>query len=341
MPKTKIICTLGPSSGDKSILKKMIDRGMDVARLNFSHGKHETHQKHIDIIQNLNKINENQIKILQDLEGYRIRIGKFNFTGKKEISLKKGQTVNLRNIEISEDKAIIPFDYHGDLTGIKKGCYIYIDDGNIALKVKESSQKHIKAEVITPGIVKENKGINIPNMDLKFQGLTEKDKSDLQIGINNNVDFVAQSFVRSKADLINIREFLKKYDFQPKIIAKIENRRGIDNIEEILEHSDGIMIARGDMGVSLPIYQVPVMQKTIIRKCNYKDKPAITATQMLETMTENLRPTRAEVSDVANAVLDGSNYLMLSGETAVGKHPAKVVEMMDNIIEFTERSLLA
>ena len=292
-----------------------------------------------DLVKTLNKTSRHKIKILQDLEGYRIRIGKFKYNNKKEITVKKGQAVTLTNMEESYKGKMIPFDYHGSLNDIGIGCHIYIDDGNIALKVKSRAKNCIKAETLTPGIIKENKGINIPDINLEFKGLTDKDKIDLQFGIKNKVDFIAQSFVRDKEDIINIRNFIKEYNFKCQIIAKIENRQGIENLDDILEVSDGIMIARGDMGVSLPIYEVPILQKMIIKKCNQQNKFVITATQMLESMTEHLRPTRAEVSDVANAILDGSDYVMLSGETAVGKHPVEAVQMMSDIIKVTEKSL--
>jgi pyruvate kinase len=204
--------------------------------------------------------------------------------------------------------------------------------------VKSRDRNGIRAEVIVPGILKEHKGINIPDINLKFKGLTVKDKNNLLFGIANKVDFIAQSFVRSEKDIIRVREFIDQHKFNCPLIAKIENRQGIKNIDEIMEVSDGIMIARGDMGVSLPIYEVPIMQKMIIKKCNKRKKFVITATQMLESMTEHLRPTRAEVSDVANAILDGSDYVMLSGETAAGKHPIEAVQMMSDIIRFTEKS---
>ena len=338
MSKTKVICTLGPSSSKAAVLKKMILSGMDVARLNFSHGTHKTHKQSIDIIRRLNKAHRNKIKILQDLEGYRIRVGLFKGP-RKTIELAKGSIVTLINKLETDQKDIIPFDYKGSLYDIKTGCHIFIDDGNIDLKVKSRDRDSIRVEVLVPGILKEHKGINIPDINLKFEGLTDKDKNDLLFGIANKVDFIAQSFVRNKKDMLSVRKFINRNKFNCPLIAKIENRQGIGNIDEILEVSDGIMIARGDMGVSLPIYEVPVMQKMIIKKCNQQKKFVITATQMLESMTEHLRPTRAEVSDVANAIVDGSDYVMLSGETAVGEHPVEAVQMMRNIIRFTEKSI--
>lgn len=336
MVKTKIICTIGPSSDNVTILRKMMLAGMDVARLNFSHRSHASHKYCINLIRELNKKYRRHIRILQDLEGYRIRVGRFKH--KKSIELKKRQSVFLTNQDVLGEKNIIPFDYEGSLDNIKPGNYIYIDDGNIALIVKSRTKKYLKAEVIIPGFLKENKGINIPDVALRFKGLTDKDRIDIQFGIKNRVDYIAQSFVRNKNDIIQIKDLVKPNLPNCKIVAKIENRQGIKNIDEIIDVSDGIMIARGDMGVSIPIYEIPVVQKLIIKKCNQAKKFVITATQMLESMVENLRPARAEVTDVANAVLDGSDFVMLSAETAIGQHPVKVVKMMNQILKFTETS---
>lgn len=337
MAKTKIVCTLGPSSSSSTVLRKMMLAGMDVARLNFSHGNFSEHQRQINLIRELNRTYRRHIMIMQDLEGYRIRIG--SFKEKKEIELKKKQTIMLTNKDRSEDRDTVPFTYQGQLGDIKIGTFIYIDDGNISLKVQSRTKNYLKAQVVVPGVLKENKGINIPGMSLKFKGLTKKDMEDLKFGISRKVDFIAQSFVRKREDVIAIREFIKDSNPDCQIIAKIENREGIRNINDILDISDGIMIARGDMGVSLPIYEIPILQKMIIKKCKQRKKIVITATQMLESMTENLRPTRAEVTDVANAIIDGSGFLMLSAETAVGKYPIEAVRMMNQIIKFTEEFL--
>ncbi|MFH0790402.1 MAG: pyruvate kinase [Candidatus Omnitrophota bacterium] len=338
MTKTKIVSTIGPASNNVTILRNMIFSGLDVARINFSHGSHREHQCSINLIRQLNKKYSRHIRIMQDLEGYRIRVG--SFIGRKEIELKKRQVFLLTNKDIrGNEKDVIPFDYEGPLSDIKIGKFIYIDDGNIALLVKERLKKYIKAEVFIPGILKEHKGINIPDSPLRFEGLTNKDKLDLEFGIKHKVDYIAQSFVRGKADILQIRDLLDGRLPGVKLIAKIENRQGIKNIDEILDVSDGIMIARRDMGVSLPIYEIPVIQKMIIKKCNQRKKFVITATQMLESMTQHLRPTRAEVTDVANAIIDGSDFVMLSAETAVGKYPVETVRMMNQIINFTERAI--
>ncbi|MBM3249423.1 MAG: pyruvate kinase [Candidatus Omnitrophica bacterium] len=332
--KTKIICTIGPVSGNETVLRKMMLCGMDVARLNFSHGSHPEHLKRIEMIRKLNRKYRRRIRILQDLEGYRIRIGELK--PESGIPLKKRQRLFLTREKIVGDGAVIPFDYEGDLKAIKKGRHIFIDDGYIALLVKRSGSKIIETEVLVPGVLKEHKGVNIPDVSLKFKGLTDKDREDIHFGIRHGVDYIAQSFVRDASDILPIRQMLGEAHPDCKIIAKIENRQGIKNIDEIIEVCDGIMIARGDMGVSLPIYEIPVMQKRIIRKCNRAKRFVITATQMLESMTEHIRPTRAEVTDVANAILDGSDFVMLSAETAAGKYPAETVRMMNQIIKFTE-----
>ncbi len=337
MVKTKIICTIGPDSDKVTVLRNMMIAGMDVARLNFSHGNHIQHSHRINLIRQLNKKYRRHIKILQDLEGFRIRIGKFK--DKNNIELKKRQKIALTNSDILCGPNIISFDYKGDLKDIKTDSFIYIDDGNIALIVKSRAKGFINTEVVIPGILKENKGINIPGANLKFNGLTDKDKIDIQFGIENKVDYIAQSFVRNKKDIIKIRDLVKAALPDCRIIAKIENRQGIKNIDEIIAASDGIMIARGDMGVSIPIYEIPMVQKRIIKKCNEAGKFVITATQMLESMVENIRPTRAEVTDVANAILDGSDFIMLSAETAAGAHSVESVKMMNQIIKFTEDNM--
>ncbi|MFA5100287.1 MAG: pyruvate kinase [Candidatus Omnitrophota bacterium] len=336
MPKAKIICTLGPASSQRSVLLKMMRAGMDVVRLNFSHGTLGQCLDWINLVRGLNRKYRRHIKILGDLEGYRVRIGRLK--GAKPVEVKRQQIIWLTQQDILGEAGVIPFDYQGPLSLIKKGQYIYIDDGNIALKVEGCEKKRLKARVMIPGLIKERKGINMPDVRFGFKGLNEKDKADIHFCAKHKVDYIAQSFVRSKEDILVIREYQETFAHKCQLIAKIENRDGIRNIDSIIDVCDGIMIARGDMGISIPIYEVPMVQKQIIKKCNRAKKFVITATQMLESMTENHIPTRAEVSDVANAVLDGTDYAMLSGETAVGKDPAGCVEMMNKIIKFTERT---
>lgn len=336
MPKTKIVATLGPASGDYTVLRKMFTAGLDVVRLNFSHGTHAQHLERIELVRRLNKKYCRRIRIMQDLEGFRIRVGRFG--GAKEKILKKRGVVWLSNEPQAAGPKIIPFDYQGELSVIKPGHLIYIDDGNIILKVRSLAENSMKAEVVEGGVLKERKGINIPEAKLEFGAMTENDKKDIEFGILNNVDFVALSFVRNAADVQEAAELIKPRLPKCGIVAKIENREAIAGIDEIIAAADGIMVARGDMGISVPIYQVPIIQKQIIKKCNAARKFVITATQMLEHMTEHARPTRAEVADVANAILDGTDYVMLSAETAVGEYPYESVLMMNEIIKFTEKA---
>lgn len=316
----------------------MMLAGMDIARLNFSHGSHEFLQGCIFRIRLLNRKYRRHVRILADLEGHRVRIGRFGKV--KEIPLKKRQSLILSNKPTSSASPVIPFDYRGSLRDIPKGVFIYIDDGNICLRVTRVTGDYVRTEVVTPGVLKERKGVNIPQANLKFRGTSPKDRDDIAFAIKHKVDFIAQSFVCSSKDLLAVMRLVRPGLAGCRVIAKIENRQGINNIDSIIKAADGIMIARGDMGVSIPLYEVPIVQKVIIKKCNEADKPVITATQMLESMTENRRPTRAEVADVANAVLDGSDCLMLSAETAVGKYPVESVEMMNKIISYTEKSLI-
>jgi len=327
--KTKIICTLGPSSTSTTVLRKMMLEGMDVVRLNFSHGSAEHRLKRINTVRGLNRKYRRAIKILGDLEGYRIRIGKL----KAPIKLNKRNTVYLTQKNVLGCGDTIPFDYTGNLRAIKPGHIVYIDDGNIALVVKGYKKNALRTEVVAGGLLKDHKGVNIPKAKLKFKGITTKDQENIRFAQEHELDYLAQSFVRNKNDILQLRKLV---GYKMKIIAKIENREGVKNIDEIIRISDGIMIARGDLGVSIPIYEVPLIQKEIIKKCNRAGKFAITATQMLESMTENKRPTRAEVTDVANAVLDGSNFVMLSAETATGRYPVETVRLMEQIISHTE-----
>lgn len=332
MVKTKIIATLGPTSSSKGMLRKMVQYGLDVVRLNFSHGTHEGHIANIATVRGINKKMRRAIKIMQDLEGYRIRVGRLQ----KELFLKKNSFVYLTDEDIVGEDTIIPFDYHRGCRDIKAGNLIYIDDGKIILTVMSSAKKKVKTKVARGGMLKEKKGMNILGARLKFDAVTEKDKKDVTVGITQGVDYIAQSFVRSAGDL-KVLKGLFPSSFTPKIFAKIENRMALENIDEIIGEADGIIIARGDLGITMPIYKVPVIQKEIIKKCVLAQKPAVVATQMLDSMTTEITPTRAEVSDVANAILDGAKYLLISQETAIGIHPHKVIKMMNQIIQHTEQ----
>ena len=338
MPRTKIICTLGPASEKSGMIIKMMRCGMDVVRLNFSHGELSEHEERIRMVRAINKKYRRHIRILGDLEGYRIRMGRMK--GGKPVQVKKHQVVWLTQENILGEGDRLPFDYRGDLKAIKKGLSIFIDDGNIALVSEGAVGKRLKTRVVVGGAIKEHKGINMPDVILDFHGLTAKDKAHLAFCQEHKVDYIAQSFVRSEEDILSIRKFLQGQREIPRLIAKIENREGIRNVDQILKVSDGIMVARGDMGVSIPIWEVPMVQKAIIQKCNQVKKFVITATQMLESMTENRLPTRAEATDVANAILDGTDFVMLSAETAVGNDPARCVDVMNRIIKFTEENYL-
>jgi len=337
MARTKIICTLGPASSRSSVLRQMMRAGMDVVRLNFSHGTLAEHLEKIRFVRALNKKNRRHIRILGDLEGYRMRIGELK--GKQPVEVKKRQVLWLTTENMVGEGLRIPFDWAGSLRPIKPGQSIFIDDGLIALKVEARDKKNLKTRVIVGGMIKEHKGINIPGVRLDVTGLTRKDKEDIHFCIEHKVDYIAQSFVRNKKDILDLRAHLKSHSHSCGVIAKIENPEGIRNIDEIISVCEGIMVARGDMGISIPIYEVPYVQKKIIKKCNKARKFVITATQMLESMTEHPIPTRAEVCDVANAILDGTDYVMLSAESAAGLYPVQCVEMMNKIIKFTEKNI--
>ncbi|MHC4169567.1 MAG: pyruvate kinase [Planctomycetota bacterium] len=337
MPRTKIVATIGPASRDYTVLRKMFTAGLDVVRLNASHGGHDQHLDSMELVRKINKKYRRHIRIMLDLAGFRIRVGRFQ--GAKTRLLKNRTVVWLSNDAKAGGPKTIPFDYRGNLERIKPGRLIYIDDGNLILRVKATSANSIKAVVVEGGILKERKGINIPGVDLEFDGITAKDRKDIEFAIEHKADYVALSFVRDENDIRQAARLIKPGLPHCRIVAKIESRRAIRNIDKIIAATDGIMIARGDMGVAVPIHEVPIIQKQIIRKSNAAGKFVITATQMLEHMTEHSRPTRAEVTDVANAIIDGTDFVMLSGETAIGSFPYQSVLMMNEIIKFTEKSL--
>lgn len=334
LARTKIVATLGPASDTYTVLRKIVNAGLNIARFNFSHGTYAQHLAKVEIIRKINKTYRRRISLLQDLEGFRIRIGKFKKDSKKE--LKKKGIVYLSTKEDDGDARNIPFDYEGDLKKIKAGTLIYIDDGNIILESKSVTKNRITAKVLEGEILQERKGVNIPTVKIPFSSITEKDKKDVLFGIKHKMDYVAQSFVRTAKDIEIIRDIVKPSLPKCKIVAKIESREAIKNIDSIIDVADAIMVARGDMGIAVPIYEIAVIQKLIIKKCNQKKKMVITATQMLEHMTEHSRPTRAEVADVTNAILDGTDCVMLSAESAAGKYPVEAVRMMDRIIKYTE-----
>ncbi len=332
MIKTRILATLGPASSNPAMLRKFYAAGLDAVRLNFSHGTKEEHADRVNLVRELNRKMRRHILILQDLKGNRIRIGRL----KNPIDLAKRQRVTLVQTDTARRPDEIPFEYRGSLKVIKKGHFIYIDDGNIALEVKAVGCDSLSCEVAAGGLLKERKGVNIPLARLDFPLLSAEDREDIKFGVAHKLDFITQSFVRSKAEVLAVARLVKPRLPCCKIIAKIEAREAVKNLTEIADAADGIMVARGDLGVMFPLWEVPLLQKRIIKICNHLKKPVITATQMLETMTANSIPTRAEVSDVANAVLDGADYVMLSAETATGKYPAEAVRMMNRIVKYTE-----
>lgn len=337
MKKTKIVCTIGPASEKEEILRQLFLKGMNVARLNFSHGNHEEHKKRIDTIKKLREELDLPIGIMLDTKGPEIRLGSFK---EEEIELKAGDTFTLTSGEILGDNTIASVSYEGLAQDVEVGNKILIDDGLIELEVVEVvSETDVRCLVLNGGTVKDHKGINLPDTSVNLPAITEKDIEDIKFGIENEVDFIAASFIRKAEDVLEIRKILEEYGGEHiDIISKIENREGVENIDEIIEASDGIMVARGDLGVEIETEEVPLIQKQIIKKCNLAGKPVITATQMLDSMMRNPRPTRAEVTDVANAILDGSDSIMLSGETAAGKYPVEAVKTMHDIAIRTETS---
>ncbi|NLW41104.1 MAG: pyruvate kinase [Tissierellia bacterium] len=337
MKKTKIVCTIGPASEKEEILRQLFLKGMNVARLNFSHGNHEEHKKRIDTIKKLREELDLPIGIMLDTKGPEIRLGSFK---EEEIELKAGDTFTLTSREILGDNTIASVSYEGLAQDVEVGNKILIDDGLIELEVVEVvSETDVRCLVLNGGTVKDHKGINLPDTSVNLPAITEKDIEDIKFGIENEVDFIAASFIRKAEDVLEIRKILEEYGGEHiDIISKIENREGVENIDEIIEASDGIMVARGDLGVEIETEEVPLIQKQIIKKCNLAGKPVITATQMLDSMMRNPRPTRAEVTDVANAILDGSDSIMLSGETAAGKYPVEAVKTMHDIAIRTETS---
>lgn len=338
MKRTKIVCTLGPASESKEVFKQLVTHGLNVARLNFSHGSHEEHQKRIDVIKEVRREMNIPVAILLDTKGPEIRTGKFEVP---EVMLEEGQTFTITTREVMGNQEICHVSYEGLPSDVSPGSQILIDDGLVGLEVLEVKEgTDIVCRVLNGGIVKNHKGVNVPNVSINLPAITPKDRADIEFGIQNNIDFIAASFVRKSADVLAIREILEQNNAgHIQIISKIENQEGMDNLDEIIEASDGIMVARGDLGVEIPTEEVPLAQKTMIRKCNKVGKPVITATQMLDSMIRNPRPTRAEVTDVANAIFDGTDAIMLSGETAAGKYPVEAVKTMSVIARRTESAI--
>ncbi|ANY74841.1 pyruvate kinase [Paenibacillus ihbetae] len=337
MRKTKIVCTIGPSSESLENTKKLIMAGMNVARLNFSHGDFEEHGNRIKNIRQACEELNKTVAILLDTKGPEIRTGKLEV---EPIELVQDEYITLTTEDILGDKNRISITYKELPNDVQVGSTILIDDGLIGLTVVEIQGTEIRCRVVNGGTIKSKKGVNVPGVAISLPGITEKDASDIVFGIEQGIDFIAASFVRKASDVLEIRELLKKHNAEHiQIISKIENQQGVDNLDEILEVSDGLMVARGDLGVEIPAEEVPLVQKRMIEKCNLAGKPVITATQMLDSMQRNPRPTRAEASDVANAIFDGTDAIMLSGETAAGKYPVESVLTMSRIAEKAESAL--
>ncbi|MBR2397456.1 MAG: pyruvate kinase [Clostridia bacterium] len=334
MRKTKIICTIGPSCEKESVLEKMCLSGMNVARLNFSHGSHEEHQRKINLIKSVREKLNLPIAIMLDTKGPEYRIKTFE-NGK--IELNDGDIFTFTTEDVIGNKDIVSVNYPHLIEELAIGDKVLVNNGLVIFEVLELKEKEAVCKVLAGGELSDRKSMNFPNKVLKHDYLSEQDKSDILFGIKNDIDFVAASFVSSKEDVLAIRKFLDDNGgSQIEIIAKIENRAGVDNVDEIVEIANGIMVARGDLGVEIPYVEVPAVQKLLIEKCRILGKIVITATEMLESMIRNPRPTRAEISDVANAVYDGSSAIMLSGETAAGKYPVQAVKNMAEIALYTE-----
>lgn len=338
MKRTKIICTLGPATDTEAMIGALIDNGMDVARFNFSHGDHKEQKARFEMLKRVRESKNTPIAALLDTKGPEIRTGLFR-DGIKKITLQAGNEYILTTREIEGDETIGHINYAGLPADVKIGDRILIDDGLIELHVIEISYTDIRCRIENGGDLGTRKGVNVPGVPIRLPAITEQDKKDILFAIENDFDFIAASFVRSAECILQIKEILLEHGSRIKIIAKIENKEGIDNFDEIVKVADGIMVARGDMGVEISPEELPYLQKQMIRYCNENYKTVITATQMLDSMMRNPRPTRAEVSDVANAIYDGTDAIMLSGETANGKYPVESLRMMYQIAESTEAHL--
>ena len=335
--RAKIICTLGPSCSTEATIRGLLQVGMDVARLNFSHGKHEDHASCIQMLRQAAAAEGRTICILQDLQGPKIRTGKLKGGG--PVILQAGGTVTITTREIEGTSELISTSFKSLPNEVHTGARILLSDGKIELRVTRAGTADIECQIINGGTLGERQGINLPGTALSIPALTDKDRQDLEFGLESGVDAVALSFVRSAADVLEVKEIIAEHNQTVPVIAKLEKPQALDQLEDILEASDGVMVARGDLGVEVPPEKVPVIQKYVIRRAAEWRKPVITATQMLESMIDNPRPTRAEASDVANAIFDGTDAVMLSGETASGKYPREAVCMMGKIIVEAENNM--
>jgi pyruvate kinase len=334
MKKTKIIATIGPASSDKEVLRQMFLEGLNVCRLNFSHGAYEDHLKAINTIRQLNEEMNLHIAILVDLQGPKIRVDEMENNG---VELVKDAIITISTDKRLGTKEHISLNYKDLPKDIKPGEKILLDDGKLAIEiVSTNGVDSMQGKVIHGGILSSKKGVNLPNTKISLPSLTKKDKEDLEFALDHNVDWVGLSFVRNARDIIELKHIIAQRDVKAKVIAKIEKPEAIQDIDEIIAESDGLMVARGDLGVEVPYQNVPLIQKMLIKKCMEQAKPIIVATQMMESMINNASPTRAEVNDVANAVMDGADAVMLSGETSVGKYPIETIKTMSNIVKEME-----
>ena len=338
MRRTKIVCTMGPNTNSKDMMKKLVENGMDVARFNFSHGDHEEQKMRMDLLKEVRRELKVPVAILLDTKGPEIRTGELK--DHQKVTLKENQTFVLTSEQVIGDESRVSITYEGLGKDVTVGGTILIDDGLIEMKVVNIDGKDVICQVLNSGPVSNHKSINVPDVELSMDYVSQKDIDDIIFGIENDFDFIAASFVRTAYDVLDIKRILENNGGENiQIIAKIENRQGVDNIESILKVSDSIMVARGDMGVEISFDELPAIQKRIIKRCYTEGKKVITATQMLESITHNPRPTRAEISDVANAVYDGTSAVMLSGETAVGDYPVLALETMARICVKTEENI--
>ncbi len=335
MKRTRIVSTIGPASGEISILEKMMNAGLDVARLNFSHGTREEHLEKITAVREAAVKTGKNIAVLMDTRGPEVRLGRLE----RPVQLNAGQCVVLVPEGCQPGKNCLPVSYADLSRDVKPGNKIILADGQIELKVISTGMDVVECEIIHGGEISGQKGVNLPEVNLGLPFMSDEDRADILFGIRHGVDFIALSFVRAEQDILTVRKILEEENSHAQVIAKIESREGLANLSGIIRSSDGIMVARGDLGIYLPVEEVPLVQKEIVKMCSEAGKPVIVATQMLETMINNPSPTRAEVSDVANAILDGADAVMLSGETAIGRHPVESVEIMKRIAERVENSL--
>jgi pyruvate kinase len=336
MIRTKIVCTLGPASDDEATIRAFVQAGMAVARVNFSHGDYEDHARRIEIVRRIGDEWHRPVAILADLQGPKLRVGLLPAEG---IALIAGETIDLVNRDALQDPAEIPVPHPEVLNEVTPGDRILLDDGLLELQVEECEAGRVCARVVVGGVLHSRKGLSLPHTSITMPSITDKDQADAAFAVKQGVDYFALSFVRCPDDVRHLRNYLKTLGAETPIIAKIEKPEALVSIGEIVATSDGVMVARGDLGIEAPAEEVPIHQKRIIRACNEASKPVITATQMLDSMMRNPRPTRAEASDVANAILDGSDAIMLSGETAVGDYAVAAVQTMARIAAVTERSI--